>query len=96
MDKKIVGGNNIVEIFLQTEFQKHWAKDKEMTGIFHLIFIFLKKHETRPLCITSPAVQNDVSTKMPLKVLQNNSIVMEKEGSFGQNRGGPDTKFIRF
>ena len=48
--KKFVGGNNIVEIFLQTEFQKHWAKDREMTGIFHLIFIFLKKHETRPLC----------------------------------------------
>ena len=51
MDKKIVGGNNIVEIFLQTEFQKHWAKDKEMTGIFHYFSFFLRKHGTRPLCI---------------------------------------------
>ena len=48
--KKFVGGNNIVKIFLQTDFQKDWAKDKEMTGIFHLFSFFLKKHETRPLC----------------------------------------------
>ena len=48
--KKIVRGNNIVEIFLQTEFQKHWGKDKEMTGIFHYFSFFHRKHETRPLC----------------------------------------------
>ena len=39
-----------MKIFLQTDFQKDWAKDKEMTGIFHLFSFFLKKHETRPLC----------------------------------------------
>ena len=33
--KTFVKGNNIVEIFVQTEFQKHWAKDKEMAAIFH-------------------------------------------------------------
>ena len=25
-----------MKIFLQTDFQNDWAKDKEMTGIFHL------------------------------------------------------------
>ena len=39
MGKKIVGGNNIEKIFLQTDFQKDWAKDKEMTGIFRFFFI---------------------------------------------------------
>ena len=48
--KNFVGGNNIVKIFLQTDFQKDWAKDKEMTGIFHLFSFVLRKHETRPLC----------------------------------------------
>ena len=47
MDKKIVGGNNIVKIFLQTDFQKDWAKDKEMTGIFHFFF-HLSLESTRP------------------------------------------------
>ena len=45
-----------MKIFLQTDFQKDWAKDKEMTGIFHLFSFFLKKHETRPLCGTLPAL----------------------------------------
>lgn len=48
--KNFVGGNNIVKIFLQTDFQKDWAKDKEMTGIFHFFSFVLRKHETRPLC----------------------------------------------
>ena len=36
--KIFVGGEQYcdVKIFIQTDFQKDWAKDKEMTGIFHL------------------------------------------------------------
>ena len=32
--KTFVKGTNNMEIFLQTEFQRHWTKDKEMKGIF--------------------------------------------------------------
>ena len=42
-----------MKIFLQTDFQKDWAKDKEMTGIFHFFSFVLRKHETRPLCTVS-------------------------------------------
>ena len=31
-----------MKIFLQTDFQKDWAKDKEMTGIFHFFHLSLE------------------------------------------------------
>ena len=58
--KIFVGGEQYcdVKIFIQTDFQKDWAKDKEMTGILHFFSFVLRKHETRPLCFVTDHLVN--------------------------------------